>query len=156
GKVLAFESKPDRAVAVIDMTPAYADWAARVQRTFELDRGAEATVTVRDELELKQPEDVYWFMHTRASVAIDADGQRARLELNSKTLYAHLLRPADARFSVLDAAPLPGTPDPEKQARNKGVRRLAVKLEQVSASQIEVVFSASADIPTDANLTPRP
>ena len=156
GKVLAFESKPDRAVAVIDMTPAYADWATRAQRTFELDLRAEAAVTVRDELELEQSEDVYWFMHTKANIAIDADGQRARLEPNRRTLYAHLLQPADARFSVLDAAPLPGTPDPERQAQNKGVRRLTVKLEQVSASQIEIVFSASPDLPTAANLTSRP
>jgi hypothetical protein len=145
GRVLRFESEPDRAVAVIDLTPAYADWATRAQRTFELDRGKAATVTVHDDLGLKQPEDVYWFMHTRASVAIDADGQRARLELNGKTLYAHLIRPADASLSVLDAAPLPGTPNPERQAQNHGVRRLAVKLEQVSTSQIEIVFSTSTD-----------
>jgi len=140
------------------MTPVYAEWATRAQRTFQFDRhaDAEATVTVRDDLELKQPEDVYWLMHTKANIAIDADGQRARLNLNGETLYAHLLRPADARFSVLDAAPLPGTPAPPRQAQNKGVRRLAVKLEQVSAPQIEVVFSASPDIPEAADPTPRP
>jgi hypothetical protein len=86
-------------------------------------------------------------MHTKASITIDADNRRARLERNGKTIYAHLLSPAGAGFSVLDAAPLPGTPDPEKQAQNKGVRRLAVKLGQVSASRIEVVFSASPALP---------
>jgi hypothetical protein len=146
GHVLNFESTPDRAAAVIDMTPAYADWAKRAQRTFELNRHADVTVGVRDDLELQQPEDVYWFMHTKANVTIEANGQRARLNLNGETLYAHLVRPADARFSVLDASPLPGTPAPARQAQNKGVRRLTVRLEQVSAPQIEVVFSASPDL----------
>jgi hypothetical protein len=150
GKVLEFASDPDRAVATIDMTPAYTDWATRAVRTFALDRQADVSVTVRDELDLKQPEDVYWLMHTRAKIDTDEQGRRARLSLKGKTLHAHLLSPDNAAFSVLDAAPLPGTPDPEKQAENKGVRRLAVKLEQVSASRIEIVFSASPEVPQTA------
>jgi hypothetical protein len=147
GRVLDFESKPERASTTIDMTAAYADWATRAHRTFELSRavGAEATVTVRDELELKQAEDVYWLMHTKAD--IEADNRRARLKRNGKTLYAHLISPADASFSVLDAAPLPGTPDPERQAQNDGVRRLAIRLEQATAPRIAVVFSAVSEVP---------
>jgi hypothetical protein len=142
-KAVSFDSSPERCVFEIDMTPVYADWAKTAHRTFHLDRprGGTPFASVRDDIELAEPCDVYWFMHTRAEVTIASGGRRAELRLGGKTLYADLIEPAGARFEVLDAAPLPGTPNPKDQATNKGVRRLAVHLEGVDKTAIEVRFA---------------
>ena len=143
GRVLAFESTERRAMMTIDMTPAYADWAKRVNRTFRLDRPQDGSpsVTIRDELDLLKPADTYWLMHTRAEVAVENDGRQARLTLNGKTLFAHLIEPAGAGFEILSASPLPGTPDPKQQAKNDAYRRLAIRLRGVTSTAIEVRFS---------------
>ena len=154
--VTAFESQPRRAATCIDMTPAYAEHAERVTRRFELNRPAEdePSVLIRDEIELPQPSDVYWFMHTRANVELDENGRRAKLTRGDATLYTHVTQPAGATFSVLDAAPLPSSPNPKEQKKNKGIHRLTIALKNTPSTKIEVTFSATPDAPSyDADTT---
>ena len=56
-------------------------------------------------------------------------------------MLARLLGPADAKFTVLAAAPLPTSPNPEKQKENKGVQRLTVELTNVTDTRLRVLFT---------------
>ena len=140
-KILRFESKPERAFAVADLTPAYAPAASKVWRGVALLNRKE--VLIQDEIEANTPAEVYWFMHTGAKLELGADRRTATLRLGGAQFSARLLSPANAEFSVMDAAPLPGSPHPEKQGENGDVRKLTVHLKDWTKGRIVVWFAPS-------------
>ena len=129
GAVL-FRSRKDSGLLVLDLSRAYRPRAASVRRGFLFSRSP-GGVLVQDEVAPGKtgPLQGYWFLHTRARVEVDQRGRRALLSRKGKRLEALLLEPAGARFQVLPAAPLPGSPDPPRQGRNQGVRKLAVSFQ---------------------------
>ena len=136
--IVKFGSTPARAEAVVDLTKAYANDAKRVVRTFAtIDR---KRLTVSDEIETKAPAEVWWFLHTTADVALSGDGRAATLSKNKgeKRLSVAIVEPKGAVFTVMDAKPLPTSPNPEKQASNKGRRKLAVHLTNATNVTIAV------------------
>lgn len=143
-KVVRFESKPDRVVAVADLTPAYrAHDAERVWRGIAmLDRNR---VLIQDEVRTSAPAQVWWFMHTGARIELAADGKQAVLSDSGKRLYATILAPAGGRFEVMAAAPLPTSPAPAKQGSNQKVRKLAVHLLDASDVSLSILFSEKAE-----------
>jgi hypothetical protein len=145
-----FESKPERAMAVADLTPAYGKIAQRVERGIVLvDR---RQVLVQDEVEAAQPVDLWWFMHTEAAVTLADEGRRAVLVQDGATLEARILSPADAAFEVRPAAPLSSSPNPEGQRTNKDVRKLAIHLPQAKNVRLAVLLvpagQGAAELPT--------
>ena len=140
--IARFESKPQRMFAIADLTSAYASHAREVHRGIALlDR---KQVLIEDELKSEQPMDVWWFAHTPAQVKLSDDKTTAILTQNGKTLNAQILSPKNATFRVLDAAPLPSSPHPEKQNENRGIRKLAIHLEGATDVRLAVVFSSTA------------
>jgi len=95
---------------------------------------------VQDEIKTAKPADLWWFLHTRAQVELGNEAATATLAQNGARLWARILSPAGAKFAVMDAAPLPGSPHPEKQGDNKGVRKLAIHLENVSDATVAVLL----------------
>lgn len=138
-KIIRFVSQPDRAFAIADLTPAYARHATKVHRGVLLDR-RERFVWVQDEVTLKEPGEVWWFLHTTAEVQQSEDGKTAMLRQGDVRLFAALLSPTDARFTVMDARPLPTSPDPKGQNLNKGVRKLAVQVSSVTELRLSVLL----------------
>jgi hypothetical protein len=142
-RIRRFESHPDRPFAVADLTPAYAAHARRLWRGIALP--GRDRLLVQDELELIAPGQVWWFLHTPAAVAITDAGRVATLSQHGKQLRAHLVSPADAMFSVMDAAPLPSSPNPPGQMANERVRKLAIRLRDVQRATIAVWLSPVRD-----------
>jgi hypothetical protein len=137
-RIVRFESKPDRAFAIADLTRAHARYASQVKRGIALlDR---RQVLVQDEFQAAQPRDVWWFMHTPASVQLNNDGTIATLSQANTRLQARLLSPAKARFTVMNAEPLPSSPHPDKQARNDPVRKLAIHLTDATEFRLAVLL----------------
>ncbi|MBI1335386.1 MAG: hypothetical protein GC164_00315 [Phycisphaera sp.] len=150
-----------------DLTPAYADHGATtVTRKFQL---TDKQLTVTDNVQLDSPGEVWWFYHTPAAVELAPDGRSATLTMQDKRVTARLVGSTDAKFTVMDARPLPGSPDPEGQNPNNGARllnspkglgrvrvgdtprwgdpdpahgyrKLAVHLTSVSDAKVQVVF----------------
>lgn len=140
--------KPDpRLVGVepLDLTHAYAATARSAQRGVRL---LDRVVLLQDEIETKAPADVFWFMHTRADITLDQDGRGARLTADGRTLYVRCLAPAGAVFTVMDAVPLPTSPNPKENNRNRGVKKLVIALPHVSKISIAVTFTPEKDQPS--------
>jgi hypothetical protein len=135
-----YEGKnPDHALAVADLTAAYASSAQRVSRGVALlDR---RQVLVQDEIEAAKPADVWWFFHTPAEITLGDDGTTAMLTQKGQRLVARLLTPAKARFTVMDAQPLPTSPHPEKQAANARLKKLAIHLGRVTDLRLAVLLT---------------
>ncbi len=148
-KVIRFVSQPDKAFAIADLTSAYRQHGAeKVMRGISLNR-TQQTVLVQDEVELKQPGEIWWFLHTPAEVQLSEDGRTALLRQGEAQLRAVLLSPDDARFLVMDARPLPTSPDPPRQNPNKGIRKLAVALKGVTSVRLIVMMAPTTKhIPT--------
>jgi hypothetical protein len=153
-KIVRFVSQPDRAFAIADLTSAYAKHGAeKVMRGILLDR-QRREVIVQDEVTLKQAGDVWWFLHTPAQVQLSEDGKTATLTQGTATLRAVLLSPKDARFAVMDAKPLPTSPNPLGQNPNNGIRKLAVHLSQTASMQLIVLLSLQREVQSPQALKP--
>ncbi len=109
----------DQAVrCVVDLTSAYENHGAgQVQRAIEL---AGRSLRIADRVRLDEPGDVWWFLHTRAEVAIADDQRSARLSLDGRTLQVSVEQPAAARWRFMDAAALQTSPSPAGQNPNNG------------------------------------
>jgi hypothetical protein len=135
-KIVKFDSTPQQAQAVVDLSQAYDANASRVVRTFTLqDR---KRLVVADELSARQPTELWWFLHTEARVALSDQGRTATLSRDGKTFTVQLQEPAGAAFEVMDCKPLPTSPNPHPQADNHGRRKLAVHLNNVENTHIRV------------------
>ena len=138
----SFDSRPDRATAVLDLSRAYKDQASRVARTFELLRGKSLIVT--DEVTCRKPVDIRSYFHTESEVELSRDKRKATLKQAGKSLEVSLLSPDGAAFEVLPAVPGPKSPKPAKQASNKGWSKLSVTLDDVSSAKIKLSFTLPA------------
>src|ERR1043166_2843375 len=140
-KITRFDSKPQRALAIADLTSAYSGHAREILRGIALlDR---QQVLVEDEVKCDRAFDVWWFAHTPAQVEISPDGRSATLSHSGKKLIAKIHSPSAARFRVMDAAPLPESPHPPKQNENRGVRKLTIHLERVTEVRLVIIFDTS-------------
>ncbi len=135
-KIVEFESTPQQARAVVDLSQAYQSHAERVVRTFLLAERKRLIVT--DELRARQPTELWWFLHTEADVALGNQGRTATLSRSGKTFTVQLQEPARAAFEVMDCNPLPSSPNPKPQAGNGGRRKLAIHMKNVQATHIRV------------------
>jgi hypothetical protein len=138
-RIIRFHSQPKLAFAIADLTPAYAKQARQASRGIALlDR---QQVLVQDEVRAEKPAVVWWFLHTPAQVNVNDDGKSAMLVQGDKRLLAQLLAPKTAKLEVMDAAPLPSSPNPANQARNQGIRKLAVRLSEVTEVRLAVLLT---------------
>jgi hypothetical protein len=137
-RITRFQPGDDRAFAIADLTPAYRRTARRVWRGVAL--LARDSTLVQDEIEADKAVTLWWFMHTRAEVSIQKDGQAANLQQAGARLRAEILSPAGARFEVMPGLPLPDSPHPDRQARNEGIRKLTIHLAGITNSRLAVLF----------------
>lgn len=144
-KFVRFESQPKGATGVVDLTQAYARNARRVERTFAMENRSSLLVT--DRVQTNGPAEVWWFAHTPAAVTLSADRRSATLVRNGKKLLAKIESPASAVFQVREAAPLPTSPNPEKQAPNDDRRKLAIRLSGVKDLDLRVRFAPVDALP---------
>jgi len=153
-RITRFQSQPGNAFAIADLTPAYEKTATKVWRGIRLlDRNQ---VLVQDELQAAAAVEAWWFFHTPAAVAIDGNGQGATLSQGGRSLRVELLSPVAAKFQVLEAEPLPGCPNPPEQAKNKGIRKLAIHLAGVTDVRIAVrlaPLTAGSEVPLPPSIT---
>lgn len=134
--VIRFDPDPENPFAIMDLTPAYAPRADSVQRGCKLiDR---KNALIEDEIESKKPAEVWWFMHTQKSSALSDDGRTVTLSKLGKKVIVRLLSPADAKFILMPAAPLPTSPHPAQTLMKEAPTKLAIHLTGVTDVRIAV------------------
>ncbi len=160
-KITHFEPGPAQTFAIADLSAA-ARSIVKHQRGWMLRRAAagvnagpqQPQVLVQDEFELKAAGQAWWFAHTMAQVELP-DQRTAILTLHGRQLRARILAPETAAWQLMDARPLPSSPQPPKQNQNKGAHKLAIHLENVQAARIAVLFSPVTEKPQpDPELKP--
>lgn len=136
--VTRFESGENGALAVLDMTSAYADNAISVQRGLMVTDGRR-TAVIRDEIITESDADIYWGMHTKADIAVS--GQSAVLNMNGKSMRVDVLTEGGtAELSVEAAEPMATSPQYEdvQQADNSNYKKLVVHVSGNGTMSISV------------------
>jgi len=155
-KIIRFDSTPDRVFAIADLTPTYSDHAQKVHRGIAMINQRRA-VLIQDEIKIDsaEPVDLWWFAHTRATIQIDADNPSQAVlssEGTNAQLVVRILEPVDAKFLSTEAHPLPTSPNPKGQNVNKGIRKLAIHLPDVTGEfRIVVLMTPFQSGPVDAS-----
>ena len=140
-----FEVKPGKTFAIVNLTEASGGGDRKVERGIAmLER---RSVLVQDEISSPTPAEAWWFLHTPAEVELQPDAAGAVLRLGRKKLTATIVSPKSARFEVMPAAPLPGSPNPAMQAKESRVRKLAIHLKDVTDLRLAVLLTP---VPEDA------
>jgi hypothetical protein len=148
-RIRSFSADPARAHALVDLSPAFAGQAARVERGFRwLPQGA---VLLQDEVRGARPgANVRWALVTQAEVELAADGRTAILTREGKRLDVQLIGPAAARFAVIPADP----PKDHFNAPNPGRRILLIDHPASTAGDADLAVwlkpSAASGSPTPA------
>jgi hypothetical protein len=99
------------------------------------------SLLVQDEIQAQQPAEVWWFMHTPATIQLVNDGRVALLEQHGHQVHAEILSPAQASFQIMDAQPLTTSPHPQNQAVNEGIRKLAIRLKDITSVRLVVALT---------------
>lgn len=144
--VLLGASTPEKGLAVIDMTKAYAKQAKDVHRGFMVVRGAKPYVVLQDDLAMKNTGTINWRMHTMAEI-ITAEN-KATLKLGNKSLVATIVSPAGAKFST-EQPPEPATEQARDLVKAK-VNILIVNVEGVKGPQSLCITFALDESPDHA------
>ncbi len=137
-KIVKFEASDNNAFAIADLTPAYAENAFSVYRGIALVKGK--SVIIQDEIKTITPSDLYWFMHTPAQISIQPNSRSAILTIGKEQIEADIVYPAKAFFSVLPAAPLASSPQPNGINKNVDILKLSIYLNNVKEERIVVEF----------------
>jgi len=131
----------EEAYASADLTDIYAEHVVSARRSIKLGNHRR-TVMVQDEILMKRPSEFYWFAHTFAQIRISEDGKKAYLTRNGKILVAEILTGEGAVFSVMEAKPLPTSPNPPGQKSTEGVSKLTIHMTECSEVKLTVAFRA--------------
>ncbi len=125
--IIYSESKPKGAIQVIDLTSAYSSDVEKAHRGFML-KDDRRTAVIRDEIELLEKSDVYWFMHTEAEVEL-VSKDTAILTKNGKRMQLKFIAEnAEAIFTDTKVDPFPTSPQIEGQPDNSPYQRVGIKL----------------------------
>lgn len=141
-----FVSGRNGSCAVVDMTNAYAENADKVHRAAVLfdDR---SKMMIKDEVHLKKPSDVYWFMQTKMSdIEVAPDGKSLVISDGNQSEGGKRLKLIlksdcpNAVFSYDKAEPLPQSPKGEGQQSSSFAKRIQVKSSGVTNLNMQVIF----------------
>lgn len=134
-----FESNKVSAIMSTDITCNYTDYVDSAIRAMRFVNGR-TSIILQDEVKSQNSNEVYWFMHTQADVTISEDGKTAILDINGNRLEAKILSDVGS-FGVMDAKPLPTSPQVTGQNENKGFQKLFIHLEDVKDFTLSICFT---------------
>lgn len=136
--IIRFENSERSSIAAIDLTDAYRTQTESYVRGYMLG-DSRRTVTVRDEVKLKEPGELYWFMQTSADVTIESP-KKAVLKIGFKKMVMEIESDAPYEFYVDETVPLPTSPAAEGQVL-PGKKRVTLKYTGVDAVNVTVKFT---------------
>lgn len=137
--VTIFKARGKSPFGIVDLSPVYNAHVQKVQRGVKFINRQQ--VLVQDEITANTPAELWWFMHTQAAIAVSSDGKSAVLSQGKKRLWARIVYgPSKATFTVMNAKPLPTSPNPAGQSKNLNVRKLTIHLDSVSKGRIAVLM----------------
>lgn len=140
--LLAYQSEAggSGSFAIHDLTSVYSGMT-RVWRGTRL-MGARNQVLVQDEIQAATGKAVWWFAHythPTTTVVIDPEGTSATMTQGVERLWCKIVS-GGGTFQIMDAVPLPTSPNPAGQNANSGFKKLAINLTGVTNTTLALWF----------------
>ncbi len=140
--VIKAASDDNSAFGIIDMTDTNVDYTS-AKRGFMLTDMRE-TLVIQDEITASKPSEFYWFANTTANITLAADGKSALLEMGEDQMLVRITQgPAEAKFDIMAARPLPTSPNPSVQESvltKMDEVKLFIHLENTTALNLTVEY----------------
>jgi hypothetical protein len=155
GRITERASGPTAAFAIADLTEAHPELSSWRRGARLFDRRQQ--LVIQDEISADSPVEVWWFMHTTATITVADDGRSALLERAGQRLLARITSPGEAVFYNAPARPLWTSPEPSVQNTNRGIRKLAIRLRDVTDTRLTVQLTplrAGQETPDPEPVTP--
>lgn len=141
-------SKERGAYSVLDMTPAYSKWVNKARRGYMLTDDRRSGI-IRDEIEFNQEgREFWWFMNTPLNAEIEiVDKNTAYIKKDGLALKFMISSDiANYELGVMDAAPLPTSPNPAGQNKNSGYRKIYLKGTAGAVNYVECKMILADDV----------
>ncbi len=165
--------------AVADLSDFYSSKVTNMNRGIMLNK-TNGSMILRDEISLKSNSELYWFMHTKASISISSDKKSAILtQTDSDGVERRLwvgITEGNGQFVAMSATPLSTSPNPDTwseninhsgdennpktQSANTGVQKLAIHYTNASSVnqtvymiRLEAGENSPGTIPQNIRLT---
>ncbi len=140
--LVAYQSEPggSSSFAIHDLTGVYSGMTRAWRGTRLL--GARDEMLVQDEIQSATGKTVWWFAHFTSpttTVVIDPDGTSAMMTQGAERLWCKIVS-GGGTFQIMDAVPLPTSPNPAGQNANTGHKKLAIQLTNVTNTTLAVWF----------------
>jgi hypothetical protein len=134
-------ARGDKTFYQVDLSDCYARDVTAYSRGIRLD-SKNRRITVQDELNLRNPSELWWQMHTQAAMDISKDGRTATLRMKGKSMTVRIVKPSSGvRFTELPATYIPGRSFPlTKNSENTGFRKLAIRHNSAGDAVVSVDF----------------
>ena len=131
-------------MSIEDLTSSYTPWVNRARRGYKL-TDSFRSLTVRDEIEMKERSDFYWFWTTGAEITLEE--RSAILTIDGVRMRFAFVSNQPLSLSVMDCIPLESSPIPEPNqdsqgnADNTGYKKLVLSGSVNGQLQLEVKLS---------------
>ncbi len=136
--VESFHSDDEGGFAIMDLTRVYRDYVTDYKRGFMLTDDRTRAI-VQDKFTAKKPSEFWWFAHTPAAVEISPDGKRAILTQADRKLAVYLSSTdSSLKLGVMEAKPLPTSPNIVGRADDSAYRKLYIHGEDVTELEFAV------------------
>lgn len=134
----SFCSEDEGGFAIMDLSNVYNDYVTEYKRGFMFTDNRTRAI-VQDKFTAKKPSEFWWFAHTPAEVEISPDGRRAVLTQDDRKLAVYLSSTDNSlKLGVMDAVPLPTSPNIIGRADDSAYRKLYVHGENVTELEMAV------------------
>lgn len=140
--LISYQGKTSAAggYGIHDLTAAHAGMS-RVWRGIRM-IGNRDEVLIQDEMVSTTGKTVWWFAHFPSNLTtatLGADGTSVTLTQGSERLWCKIVS-GGGTFQIMDAAPLPSSPNPGVQSVNSNHKKLAINLTNVTNTTLAVWF----------------
>lgn len=135
-----FESSETDTFAITDLSDVYSRDAEKAVRGLRLTDNRE-TIILQDEVVMKEPGEIDWFIHSQCPITVSEDGKSAVFSGKYKDMKATIISDIDAKFEVMQAKRLPTSPVPDADIDDSKVNKLALILKDTKEATISVAFT---------------
>jgi hypothetical protein len=136
--ITKFSTKENKSFAIVNLSEAYKGKVSTAQRGIALIN--KTSVLVQDEIKSDTAFELYWFVHTYAGITLSNKKTKATLLVDGKKMIAEIISPAGAVFEVMEAALLPTSIQSTGNNPNKGFKKLAIHLKEITSTTVTVEF----------------
>lgn len=134
-----FETNEKSALAISDITAAYGDKVKSAVRGIKFTDNR-SRIILQDEIKCQYASDIYWGMHTPASVELSEDKKTAVLDINGNKMEIKILS-EQGEFSLDKAEPLPECYILEGQTPHPDITKIAMKFSEATDVNITLCFT---------------